>query len=306
MTRKTPSEDSVSAGPAWDRALDWLLRTQAAPEDRQLQAQREAWLAEHPSHARAYQRAEQIWRITGAIPARRVRPANWRHRIGVLAAAALAACPGLGVLLQADYRTSAGEVREVALPDGSVVWLDADSALALPADRSVELLAGRAFFQVKRDVSHAFTVTAGEERITVLGTAFDVLLSKHTVTVAVQSGSVSVASGAARAVALQAGQRGIIDRVHGTVSTDAVGTAGVAAWRGGRLVVEGVTVAEVVDELARHHAGFILLRDSALGARRITGVFDLRDPQAALRAVLKPYGGRILRITPYVLVVEGR
>jgi transmembrane sensor len=318
MSRKLPSQERASkTEPAWDRALDWLLRTQAAPEDRRLQVEREAWLAEHPSHARAYRRAEEIWRITGAVPAhaRRVRAAKWRQRIGVLAAAAFAAClilwsaprlvPDLGIMLQADYRTGAGEVREVTLPDGTTVWLDADSAIALPADRSVSLLAGRAFFQVKSDASRPFTVTAGEERITVLGTAFDVLLSERGVTVAVQSGSVSVASGAARGVALRGGQRAIIDRAHGNLSTNAISTASVAAWRNGLLVVEGATVTEVVDELARHHSGFILLRDPALGARRITGVFDLKDPQAALRAVLKPYGGQILRITPYILIVEG-
>ena len=313
MTRKPPPPDSTSAGPAWDRALDWLLRIQAAPEDRQLQAEREAWLAEDASHARAYQRAEEVWRITGAIPrrVRRARPVSGWHRAGALATAALAAClvlwlvPDLGFLLQADQRTGAGEVREVTLTDGSILWLDADSAIVLPTDRSVEMLEGRAFFQVKRAVSRAFTVAAGGARITVLGTAFDVLLSERFVTVAVQNGSVSVASDAARAVTLQPGQRAIIDRADGTIATGTVGTAGIAAWRNGRLVVEGVTVAEVLEELDRHHSGLILLRDPALGARRITGVFDLGDSPAALRAVVRPFGGRILRITPLVLVVDG-
>ena len=159
---------------------------------------------------------------------------------------------------------------------------------------------------MKRDASKPFTVTAGQASITVLGTAFDVLLSESAITVAVQNGSVSVATDPPRAIALQPGQRGIIDRTHGTISTDIVGTAGLAAWRSGRLVVEGATVAEVLEELDRYHSGFILLRDPALGARRITGVFDLRDPAAALRAVLKPHDGQILRITPYVLVIEGR
>jgi transmembrane sensor len=132
-----------------------------------------------------------------------------------------------------------------------------------------------------------------------------VLLSESSVTVAVQQGSVSVASGAAQAVTLKRGQRAIVDRVDGAITAATVGVGGIAAWRNGKLVVEGVPVADVIEELDRHHTGVILLRDPVLGARRITGVFDLRAPDAALRALLRPYGGQILEITPYVLVVQG-
>lgn len=313
MTRKVSPQDSSArtSGPVWDRALDWLLRVEAAPEDRLLRGQRDAWLAAHKSHAAAYRQAERVWRLTGAAPpaARASRPVRWRR--SALALAALAAClalwlaPDLGVLTRADYRTSAGETRDIALPDGSTVSLDADSAISVGSgDRSVELLAGRAFFQVKRNTAHAFTVKADVADVAVLGTAFDVLLSERSVTVAVQSGSVTVA-GSSQSVTLQSGHRAIVDRADGTLTAAAVGVGGIAAWRSGKLVVEGVPVAEVIEELDRHHTGVILLRDPVLGARRITGVFDLRDADAALRAILRPYGGRILAITPYMLVVQG-
>jgi len=315
MTRKArPQDFSAHPGdPVWDRALDWLLRVEAAPEDRLLRGQRDAWLAVHNSHATAYRQAERVWRLTGAVPLSvlRSRPARWRRGGLALVAAALAACvvlwlaPDLGVLMRGDYRTSAGETRDIALPDGSTVSLDADSAIAVGPNRAVELLAGRAFFQVKRDPGQAFTVTAGEARVAVLGTAFDVLLSEHAVTVAVQTGSVSVTSGPHQAVTINPGQRAIVERADGAITAAAVGVGGIAAWRSGKLVVEGVPVAEVIEELDRHHAGVILLRDPVLGARRITGVFDLRDPDAALRAVLRPYGGSVLAITPYMLVVQG-
>jgi transmembrane sensor len=311
MTRKVPLQDfsASTSGPVWDRALDWLLRVEAAPRDRLLLAERDAWLAEHASHAAAYRQAEQLWRLTGAVPSTARSPAGWRRGGLALVAAALAVCLMLSLatnsLLRADYRTGAGETRDVALPDGSTVSLDADSAIALGPDRAVELLSGRAFFQVKRDPADAFTVTAGEARVTVLGTAFDVLLAGGSVTVAVQAGSVSVASGPLQSVTLNPGQRAILDRADGAITAATVGIAGIAAWRGGKLVVEGVPVAEAIEELDRHYSGIILLRDPVLGARRITGVFDLGDPEAALHAVLRPYGGQILAITPYLLVVQG-
>jgi transmembrane sensor len=290
------------------------LRIEAAPNDPLLRAQRDAWLAEHDSHAASYRQAERVWRLTGAGPSvvRPMRSWPWRRGGSALAAAMLAAClllwlaPNLGVLVRADHRTGAGEMRAVALPDGSTVALDADSAIVLGAgDRSVELLAGRAFFQVKRDTAHAFTVKAGEANVTVLGTAFDVQLSERSVTVAVQQGSVSVAASHTQSVPLRAGHRAIVDRADGTIAAGTVGVASIAAWRNGKLVVEGIPVADVIEALDRHYAGLIMLRDPVLAARRITGVFDLRAPEAALRAVLRPYGGRILEITPYVLVVQG-
>ena len=74
-----------------------------------------------------------------------------------IAAAALAAClalyfaPVLKLRLQADHMTSVAELSDVTLEDGSVVHLDAGSAIAIrygATRREVALLAGRAFFDV--------------------------------------------------------------------------------------------------------------------------------------------------------------
>jgi transmembrane sensor len=71
------------------------------------------------------------------------------------------------------------------------------------------------------------------------------------------------------------------------------------------LIVHNAIVAEVIAELDRYRSGLILLQDRALATRKVTGVFDLRDPAAALRALLQPFGGRITAIAPYLLIVEG-
>jgi transmembrane sensor len=84
-----------------------------------------------------------------------------------------------------------------------------------------------------------------------------------------------------------------------------VAPAQIASWRDGRLMVDNVTVADVVEEFRRYYPGVILLRDQRLAARRVTGVFDLHDPVAGLRAVLQPYGGHLTTITPWLLLVSG-
>jgi transmembrane sensor len=238
----------------------------------------------------------------------------------VAASLALAVAPAVKVRLQADHRTGTGETRMVTLSDGSVVHLDAQSAVAVdftPAGRKVRLLEGQAFFDVVGDAARPFTVTADEVAVTVIGTSFNVKLSDDAVSVSVRSGTVAVeiADGIADGIAhegrreparLMPGERLTLARVTGSVVRDAVAPDQISAWRGGRLVVDGATVAEVIDAVRRYHAGLILLRDTDLGARKVTGVFDLMDPVSALKAAVRPHGGRVGEPIPSMLVVDAQ
>ncbi|MCH2396215.1 hypothetical protein [Oceanibaculum sp.] len=58
------------------------------------------------------------------------------------------------------------------------------------------------------------------------------------------------------------------------------------------------------DRLRRYHRGLILLNDSDLAARKVTGVYDLTDPASALAAILRPHGGTVTQITPYLLILS--
>ena len=95
-------------------------------------------------------------------------------------------------------------------------------------------------------------------------------------------------------------------RPLGSTVRDAVAPTHISASRGGRLVVDGATVAEVIDAVRRYHAGLILLRDTDLGARKVTGVFDLMDPVSALKAAVRPHGGRVREPIPSMLVVDAQ
>lgn len=314
--------------PLRGEAVDWLMRIRAAPGDDALRASLEAWLAASDARRRAYRSVERVWRLTGELPS--VAPlsdapspaetvvalssARRKHRAWGLAAAALAACiafyffPALQLRLQADHLTGVAELRELTLEDGSVVHLDAGSAIAVryaEQRREVALLAGQAFFQVVSAQDRPFVVVAGDVTVTVTGTAFDVRSSDEGVAVAVQSGTVEVAvdRGQRRAATLTRGERLTLGR-GGQVARSEIVPGDVASWRERRLVVDGATVSEVVEELGRHHGGVIVLRDRALAARRITGVFDLRRPLEALQAVARSQHGSVMEITPYLAIVS--
>jgi ferric-dicitrate binding protein FerR (iron transport regulator) len=77
-----------------------------------------------------------------------------------------------------EFRTGAGEMKKLYLPDSSVVWLNANSRLAWHPDfmhhRETELL-GEALFDVRRNDKAPFKViTADSLQTLVLGTSFNI------------------------------------------------------------------------------------------------------------------------------------
>lgn len=304
--------------PIWEQALDWLFRLQERPRDAALQAAFNTWLRADPRHAEAWNRATGTWQAMGAVPpvhgdqwqaGTRMVTMSQRRRVRPVAAAlALAACLALWLTADTfwtagDHHTVTGETRQVTLADGSLITLDSDTALDVtfdPGHRAVRLLSGQAFFEVTPDARRPFTVEAAGIAVTVVGTAFDVGLTDQTVQVAVQQGKVQVGDDAL----LSSGEAVRIDRGTGHAERHSIGTADIAAWRSGQLVVDGVSVGEAVDRLRRYHRGLILLNDSDLAARKVTGVYDLTDPASALAAILRPHGGTVTQITPYLLILS--
>ncbi|MDJ1156681.1 FecR domain-containing protein [Chelatococcus sp. SYSU_G07232] len=337
--------------PVLDQALDWLLAIQDAPDDGDLRAGRDAWIAESEAHARAYRKAERTWRLTGELAGRglvqrpttadgmggAVRPGNTsaisserrRGSVGaappsrprrrpaprwaaaatlVLAAGLLlAGAPDLMRLIAADHRTGTAETRRIALPDGSALTLDARSAVAVDfsaAERRIRLLAGGAFFDVRPDAARPFIVAAGEATATAVGTAFEVQVGPHRLSTAVAEGVVRFERPGS-GERLAAGEEIAVELGSGEERRRRRDPAEVAGWREGRLVAEDDAIADVVRELANHHHGFILTLDSRLARKRVTGIYDLRRPIEALRAVVQPFGGSVREITPYLVLVAG-
>jgi transmembrane sensor len=217
--------------------------------------------------------------------------------------------PNLVRQFSSDYVTAQAELRQVTLEDGSVVELGPRTALDVrfaAGRRGVTLGEGEAFFEVAPDAARPFAIRAGDAEITVVGTAFNVRLSPAAMTVAVRHGTVEVrAPAGAAALRLGAGDRVRVDRAGGTVVQDRVAIDEIGVWRDRRLFVDGATVAEVAEEIGRYRPGCIVVSDSRLGSQRVTGLFDLRDPDRALNALVRPFDGEVRRISPYLRILSG-
>jgi len=296
----------------------------------------EAWLATErtaevatamtPAHADEWASVVARRRAREARDERLPRAGAWSRRgVGFsLAAVAVAAClamlaaPAILLRLQADHATATAELRTLDLEDGSRVTLAPSSAVAVAfaaGERRVRLLEGQAFFEVRPDPARPFRVEAGAVETTVLGTSFEVRLDAGSVTVAVQEGLVQVASpgpgtregtrGRARVAerlgagdSLRVASSGMVER-----STELPSL--MAAWRQGQLLSHDRPMREAVDMLRRYWGGTIVLTDDALARRTVTGVYNLADPEEALRGIVQTHGGKVRRITPWLLVVSG-
>jgi transmembrane sensor len=313
--------------PLIERATDWLLRLDDAPTDTALRVAAEAWRMADPAHGLAWDRAERAYRLMAQAPAS--RPAASTRQVAVPrrksasrqwfagAAVALAACllliygPAMLTHLRADIATGTAELRQVTLSDGTVVELAAQSALDVRFSaerRSVTLFAGQAFFNVAPQAGRPFEVLAADLAVTVVGTAFDVHLRVDAATVGVQHGVVqvrSVRSDAPIAAQLGAGDQLTVERRGGAFRQTRVQPEEIASWRDQRLFVEGATVGAVVDELRRYNPGWIVVADGGLARQQVTGLYDLRDPDRALRMLIAPFGGHVREVTPFLKVVSG-
>ena len=309
--------------------MDWFLRLRESNADPATNSEFQTWLHCSPENEKAWKAACRSWAMLGeAIPekerdaapdiidfatarlVRRRRPvARWLAR-GVLAAACLVLAlmaPSLLLMLGADYATGTAQTMTLTLEDGSVVELAARSAIKTDlkgATRHVTLLSGEAFFDVAHDAKRPFTVDAGGMKVGVIGTAFNVALSGSNASVALARGIVDVSAKGRGDTELSPGQIAHADLDGGTLAVSNIDISEIGSWRNGKLFVNDATIADVVGTLQRYHGAWIKVPSGTLAAQRVTGLYDLTDPDRALEALVEPFGGKVHRLSPYLRILS--
>lgn len=287
-----------------DEAAGWIarLRSDAAGEkDQQAFA---LWLAADSRHAQAMDSMLELWddlAVVKSLPLQLDRPDRSRRQwfaggLVLAASLVLAVLLSPGLDLRPDqqlYQTRIGEQLVVDLADGSQVTLNTNSQLSVKFEgeqRRLELTRGEAFFDVQRDESRPFVVEAGDAQVTVLGTAFNIYIKQGASHISVTEGTVKVLelsapdSRPADARILHENE-GIVGSVQGLNEPFVLHDDAALAWREGKLVAEGMKLVQLVQELSRYHSREVLIADTSLGQQTVSGVFELRDPEAILLAL---------------------
>lgn len=311
------------------REIDLAAAAWAARADRGLSpaeaAELGAWVAGDSRRQGAYARALAV-----SLHARRAealgpnyrrsdfgKPSGGLSRRGLIAGAggalaASVAAIGAGLVWNDRYSTRIGEVRVIPLQDGSVVTLNTESTIAVAYSkrrRRVRLVSGEAAFDVAKDATRPFLVSAGRAQVRAVGTSFSVsCLPAAPVEVVVREGAVDVGDTEARRSSVLR----LRARERATVSPKAIVSRAISdaeinrrlSWREGRLSFSGETLAEAAAEYARYSDVRIVIDDPALRARTVVGLFQTNDPVGFSKAVATAFDARVevradeIRITP--------
>jgi transmembrane sensor len=317
---------SVTPAPAESACVDrqasiWFVRLEDEPHDPDLRAAFAAWLAASPTHRMAWEETQQLAPLIAAaaplgdagdaMAGVVVRLGGRRPRYRLAAAAALAAClawligPDLRLHLEAQQIASTGEVRLVTLADGSRTWLAPGAAIAFDSSagqRRLRLMRGTAYFDVARDAAHPFQVETAGGRVRVLGTAFEIASGEQT-RVAVARGRVEVADAQGNVLGQLGSGGSITFGARGAPEQRPVRPDRIATWKEGELIVNDRPVGEVIEALRPWFHGLIIARGAGLTRDRVTGLYNLRDPDAALAALGQAHRFRVSSLTPWVRIV---
>jgi transmembrane sensor len=271
----------------------------------------ERWL-QQPGHRRAFEHERALWRNVGprpqAAPVERRRPHRLRWAMAATAALVmLGAWPEAWLRLQADHR-STHVVQSVQLPDGSRAVLDADSAIAVRFDadaRQIELLRGRAWFEVSPDAQRRFSVHAGNGVIEDISTTFTVARGDERVETQVGQGRVRVASPADGGwTYLQVGQRAAYGEHSGVMRLQDVPADSVGAWREGELLLDQASVADAVRWVGRYRAGPTFVRGDLSRLPAVSAALRIDRPEQALDALAATAGLQVTRLPFGVAIVQ--
>ena len=185
------------------------------------------------------------------------------------------------------YATIAGQTELVTLVDGSVVTLNAASAITSRYSdhaRQIELSKGGAMFNVDRDPGRPFSVVAGSVTATALGTVYEVDLLLNAVEVRVYEGEVLVERGDLQRTQVSAGERIMVPE-NGPFVMGVLSDASGPAWLEGWMDADQTEVRHVIERLNRYRVQQISIGEVGLATERISGRFSLTDTDATLTMI---------------------
>jgi transmembrane sensor len=298
-------------------ASAWIERRDMGEWCADTQSQFDDWMNRDLANSIAYWRLEAAWNRTERMAALRpietprlTRPTiGQAPRNGLKFAAALglfvivgAICAGaVYYVSRPTYQTFATTLggREVlTLRDGSVIELNASTTIRLydrSGERRVALEKGEAYFNIRHDAAHPFTVTSGNHRITDLGTKFSVRTEKGKLRVALMEGRAEVGNlNSAKPVVLVPGEVAIATADSISVArkpmrelSDALG------WRRGQIIFYHTTLADAVAELNRYNRKQLVIADAATARLTINGAFPTNGIDAFTQAAEQVFGVHI-------------
>lgn len=312
-----------------EQAVDWLVELQSELADDDTRRRWRHWHDADPAHALAWKRVEafgdKLHHLPSAIAHATLGGAAADPRRKTLKTLALlVGVGGVGSAAwlaqdqapwrewSADHRTGVGERAVLTLDDGTVVRMNADSAINIrytATARTLQLLRGEILVTTAADRvnvnaggARPFSVDTAEGNARALGTRFTVRQLDNRSAVSVLHGAVAIRpAGGAPDVRLDAGRQAAFTR-DGVGPLAAVDDS-VAAWIDGMLVAQDMPLPEFLAALNRYRPGHLRCAPSA-ARLTVSGTYPLADTDKVLAMLQATLPVTVQRYTRYLVTVD--
>ncbi len=291
--------------------LPKVFAGEASPEEARLI---EEWRSSDPDNQSEYETIEKLWNVSGEAAERGIidLDAEWKR----MEAAIVPAYSGISTMMRfmqiaaslliiavlgfmaikflgyTSEKAPASSMASIILPDGTRVTLNAGSVITYKkgfgsTHRSLNLK-GEAYFEVRKAAPLPFVISAGEARVKVTGTKFNVKAYRRLreIKVTVTEGIVRFYNYAepANEAILQAGGTGILNKSDHSVIRMAGADLNDISWKTGILDFHDTPLSEVAEIINNtYHSNIIL--DPAVEKCPVTVRFDNRELDAVLNVL---------------------
>lgn len=317
----TETDEICSESDLLREALDWVvcLKTSELREV-DIEALR-CWRDQSRRHEEAFMTALRLWRNLGVAAreladeeiARTVAhrpPSRCLGRRGVLAGALGAGMAGYFIVrpplgmwpslaeLSADYRTSKGEQRSVALAGDIFVQMNTQTSLAIRSlqdGHEITIVSGEVAIAKTGSPGALLRVVAADGQVTAEQAKFNARCVDGQVSVTCIEGSIAVEQ-KGRSVRLQPDHQ-VSYSSRGLSPPVRVDPHEATSWRSGILIFHDRMLLEVVDEVNRYRPGRIVVMNTDLGRRVVNGTFYVGRLDDFIDQVRQLFGARV-RLLP--------
>ncbi len=319
----------------------WISRLDRGLSDDEKVALDE-WLSESNAHRQALLDAASLWddmsvlnELSGLFPHPQTREHNKGTRnkriMWGMAATFFVLTVALSAIVQRVWfnsvpqfasvsdkvQTGIGEQKNVTLADGSKLLLNTNSVVTIDFSsnaRNIVLLKGEAHFEVAHDKSRPFSVTAGNNTVTAIGTAFNMqYVDDNAFELVVTDGKVlvkdrfKVSSNVSlfsnkpiteEGLLMFAGEKATVQgKLEERENLSQHDIDDDLAWQQGMIVFKGEPLEAVLAEIGRYTPIRFTLSDNALKKRRVAGYFKVGDIDGLLSALKNSFNIDYQKVT---------
>ena len=203
---------------------------------------------------------------------------------------------------------STGEIKEVKLPDGSSVWLNAQSEISYnfenKTSRNIRLLKGEAYFEVTHNAKKPFIVDLKEMRVQVYGTGFNINSYDKQVRTTLVHGSIGASAAGTKELKMKPGEQAIYQPHSNSFELHKVQATNYSNWRSGTLNFDNTTLREIASILERQYGYTFVFASSNLADMHFTATMQVGDGLPKILNFLSKVSGLQFKISNKTIMVN--